>query len=696
MNKIHTNTAISRSQKCSMTKESCLYKDCCDHLGVHNPVNELNFLSQISGDRLSGSIVAASELARDQNHLTELIQAKDHSGLRTFVYERSQAAVFQNALGKKRELKDELEILASALDKVKARTKLVDKITAAQARLQSRELTMEYREKYEIMRYLLAQLNEYRVITAQAALASSIFQEQFEKANGSYLEYSKNYIGDLEALGSYETDSPEWHQARAAGIGGSDVGSIMRVDSAWASTNYSQVVNSKLGIEDLNNRIIDREDLRSAIGRGNAWEEFIRYTVAEKHPELNIAFCKTSWHGKEFPNRHANFDGLILDDAGTPEGVLEIKTGSDPSKWGPVESGLAGIPASYRKQTLWYAMCGGFKYGKVIAIIDDHDYREYSFSMSDPLIQAEINEMIVATDEFWVYIQARKSKSEAGELITRKRQKRGMKMTHDYDNIAEVFAGYAGISRASARKQIVDTIETEKAAKGRLLTEDEFQSSAVAVFATHDPSKRNRPLIGVDLETSTTSPRTGRIIETGIARLDQNGSTDVVYSSMHDIPEYAKAGVGLGQFSIHHITAEMISGTVPFDNPEEQKRILSYLKSGTFVAHNAGFEDRWFEANLPGYVEAKNNDEIQILDTRRLSSFLMPQSDDSSLQSFAEDNGIPYEGAHAATADAVMMMKALSRLQLSIFQTGIFKSKSITEASRREARQIALESNKDR
>lgn len=696
MTKFHVNVATGRNGKCTATVRPCSYGEYGLHFETKERAEQFSFLTQVSGTRLSGSIVSAEETLEAQKALKELIEAGDYSGLRLFVTKRANAPVFLESLTKRKALKDALDLIGVRLEKVRARTKLVDKTIAALARLEDRIVSLEFREKYEEMRYLWAQLNEYRVITAQAALSSAILQEDAERAAGTYLEYTGNRIGALEALGEYESDSPEWHAARAAGIGGSDVGAIMRVDKDWASVNFSRVVNSKLGFEDPSNSNLDRSDLRSGIGRGNAWEEYVRQTVAEKHPELNVAFCKTSWHGTDVLYRHANFDGLILDEDGIPEGVIEIKTGSDPTKWGPVELGLDGVPAGYRKQTLWYAMNGGLKYGKIVVIIDDHDYREYDFSMSDPAIQAELDEMVKATDEFWVDIQDKRAKLEAGEIITRKRVRRGMKMTHDYDNIAEVYAGYAGISTEDAKNQLVNTIEAEKMAKGRLLTDEEFHKSAVAVFATHDPLNRAKPFIGVDLETTTTSPRTGRIIETGIARLDQSGTTEVVYSSMHDIPEQAKAGVGLGEYEIHRITQEMIAGTPSFDDPVEQIRILEYLKSGTLVAHNAGFEDRFFAANLPGYVEAKNSGEITILDTRKLASFLMPKSDDSSLQSFAEDNGIPYEGAHAATADAVMMMKALGRLQTSLFKTKTFKAKRITDASRTRAQKIALKSNEDR
>jgi DNA polymerase III epsilon subunit-like protein len=691
--KFHVNVATGYSGK--LTEEVRPHTEYDLHFDDDGEAERFGFLTQVSGSRPAGSLTTPEVTLAAQMQLKELIEAKDYSGLRALVNARTSAPVFRNALLRRAKLKAELDRIGVRLDKAKARTKLVNKKVAAKARIDDRTISLEFRRKYEELRFLWAQLDEYRVLNAQAALASSLLQEDAERAAGTFLEYTALRIGDMEALGEYESNSPEWHAARSAGIGGSDVGAIMRVDKEWASTNFSRVVNSKLGIEDPTNNF-DRSDLRTGIGRGNAWEEYVRQTVALMHPELRVAFCKTSWHGITTPYRHANFDGLILDEAGTPEGVIEIKTGSDPTKWGLEELGLDGVPAGYRKQTLWYAMNAGLKYGKIVAIIDDHDYREYSFSMSDPKIQAELDEMVIATDNFWKDIQEKRVKLEAGELISRKRIRRGMQMTNDYDKLAEVYSGYAGITFEEAKQRLVDTIEAEKLAKGRLLTEEEFHQSAVKVFAQHNPAERVRPLIGVDLETTTTSPRTGRIIETGIARLNSDGVTEIVYSSMHDIPEEAKAGVGLGQYEIHRITAEMITGTPSFDEPDEQERILNFLKSGTLVAHNAGFEDRFFSANLPGYVEAKNNGEIIILDTQKLTSFLMPKSDDSSLQSFAEDNGVPYAGAHAATADAVMMMKALGRLQSSLYLTKTFKTKRITDAYRLRAQKSALKSDKER
>lgn len=691
MTKLHLNVATGEvaEHKDSSPVDSYTLVLTTEDAGI------FSFLTQTAGEKLSGSIVSSLKEREAQAQLVRLVAAQDYSGLRSMVEQRANAQVYRDALARRAELKVEVDHLANELEAARNRSKLVNKAVAKEARFAIRKFSLEFRERFETMRFLWAQLNEYRALTAQAALASSILQERVERADGAFLEFTEKKLNDLEALGEYETNSPEWHAARASGIGGSDVGAILRVDKEWASTNYSRVVNSKLGLDELNGTPLDSWDLRSGIGRGNAWEEYIRQTVAIKHPELRVAFCKTSWHNSKTPYRHANFDGLFLDESGVPEGILEIKTGSDPSKWGPEALGIFGVPAGYRKQVLWYAYNGGLSYGKLVAVLDDNDYREYNFSLDDPRLRAEIEEMISATDAFWVSMQEKRAKLKAGEEI-RTRRKRGMKLTNDYDAIADVYAGYAGITPAEAKEQLVTSIEALKVEKGRMLTETEFQRAAVTVFAQHDPSTRQRPLIGVDLETTTTSPRTGRIIETGIARLNSDGKTEVVYSTLHDVPTEALAGVGLGEYDIHRISSDMIVGAPRFDDPKVQHDVLELLKSGTLVAHNASFEDRFFAAHLNGYLEAKEAGEITILDTRKLASFLMTRSDDSSLQSFAEDNGVPYAGAHAATADAVMMMKALGRLQEFLYKNKTFRTKRITDAARVRAQKIAFEADSSR
>ncbi len=639
-----------------------------------------------------------ADFKAEEAKVLSLAKAGDWRELTSFVISRASSEVYLSALAERKSLQLKLDEQAAKMKEPARKRDLKNLEVAVPAALKLRGLNKEFRELYEELIFHISRMTQYRTLTARAAQLASILREHEERNSGVFLSYDKETLGSLKARGFYEINSIEWHNARAAGIGGSDVGAIMRSDPAFGSQNYARVVAAKLGelLAEDDPLIAVRDDLTSAIGRGNAWEEFIRYMVQDKHPELRVAFCKSSWHGAPgVEHRHANFDGLFLDEAGVPEGILEIKTGSNPKKWGPVEDGLDGVPPSYRKQVLWYAATAGLKYGKIVAILDDNDYREYDFSMDDPAIKLEIEQMYEATDKFWDEIQARKLQLLEGTF--KPAEKMNRLGTHEsIDNVALVYSGYSGESKAYSKKLILNALALAQGPEKRELSRKEFQKIIFQVFARHDPSKRKRPFVGIDIETTTVSARTGRIIETGIVKINEAGDPEVVYSSLHGLPEQARIGVGMGAIAVHHITEDRILDKPLFEDPETAREILEHLKGHTMVAHNLGFEDRFFEANLPGYIEAKASGEITLLDTRKLTKYLMPRSTDNSLQSFTEDNGVPYAGAHAAASDALMMIKALLRLQRTIHSGGRFITRRASASLRMSALEEAKQFESDR
>jgi len=686
MAKYHLNRATGKASKCAATVRACPLGGFESHFESQEAA-ELFYQMIAVSEQAGPSLESPEAFANASRRFVELQESGDWEGLQAFVKSRASDADYVSALARRKELQEELDKIAELMEEPKRKSALVNPVIANEGAMELRDLTLAYRDVYEDLAYNNALMTEYRTLTARAAFAASTLRENQERAEGRFLQFDEESLGDLEAMGSYPINSPEWHAARAAGIGGSDVGAIMRVDGAYASQNFTRVLASKLGepVEDSFSSE-NKNDLTTAIGRGNAWEEHIRYMVQDNNPDMNVAFCKTSWHGAgETSYRHANFDGLFLDKDGIPEGILEIKTGSNPKKWGDPKDGLDAVPAGYRKQTLWYAANAGLKYGKIVAVLDDNDYREYSFDMNDPAIQAEVKEMYAATDKFWVETQEKKAAKESGLAAThRKTNVFGGK--DSLDTVADVYSGYSGESKAEAKQKLAAAIAEAQGPEKRELTSSEFQSTVYKVFSQHNPETRTRPLVGIDIETTTTSPRTGRIIETGIVELNSSsGESKIVYNELHGVPEKAMVGIGPGAVDIHHITADRLVGKTGFDNPETQKEILAKLKNSTMVAHNAGYEDRWLSANLPGYLEAKAKGEINILDTRKVAKYLMPRSNDNSLQSFAEDNGVPYEGAHAAGQDALMMMQGLSRLQKTIHSRDRFITQRPSASTRKNA-----------
>lgn len=634
-------------------------------------------------------IESVSDYLKGEEALRTLARAGDWRALFALVLERGQNDAYREALRDYDKSWEKLIASNGSFEELTRKSKLVNNAVALPAAKKLREANLTYRDEYEETMLLNARINEYRKLTARMAQVASLLRENDERLKGTFLSFEGDSLNGLVASGEYEINSPEWHEARGNGIGGSDVGAIMRVDPQYASANYARVVESKttaIQPSEDDQFYGTRDELTTPIGRGNAWEEFLRYHVQDRHPELRVAFCKTSWHGGEgVEYRHANFDGLFLDEQGNPEGILEIKTGSNAKKWGAPELGLDAVPPAYRKQVLWYGANAGLTYGKIIVMLSDYDYREYDFRLDTPAIREEIREMFEATDRFWSEITAfrdeSKGKGSSSNRLFRKTNSLSSRVP--IDALVEVFSGYADLEKREAKKRLMSAFKENERVKGRELTRLEFQSVVFDVFSEHDPSERTRPFVGIDLETTTTSARTGRIIETGIVKLNESGDYEVTYGTLHGLPERAARGVGVGATEIHLITLDRLEGKPLFEECAEE--ILAQLMDCTLVAHNAGFEDRFLSANLPGYIEARRAGRITILDTFKVTKFLMPRSEDNTLKSFAEDNGIPYEGAHAASQDALMMMRALARLQRTIHNGGHFITRRATESMRDDA-----------
>lgn len=134
-------------------------------------------------------------------------------------------------------------------------------------------------------------------------------------------------------------------------------------------------------------------------------------------------------------------------------------------------------------------------------------------------------------------------------------------------------------------------------------------------------------VLGIDIETTSTSPDRGRIINVGWEIMDlAHGAEPHDAGSVNcGLPEmYAERGVPLTE--IHHITWADIASEQEFrQNEELQKELLSLLCTYPFMAHNAAFEDAWFTLNLNGYAEARKAGKIIPIDTREMCRALDPE-----------------------------------------------------------------------
>lgn len=559
-----------------------------------------------------------------------------------------------------------------------------------------RELIQKYRFVHEHRLYLASKISEYRIPNAKGAEMYSKLRTEDEKNLGIYKEYTKSSINSLKAIGYYEPGTDEWLALRAKGIGGSDVGNITYADKKYGQQLHTNLLREKSGIP-LIDEVEEEITYDSPIGRGIAWEDTIRYIYADNHPELNISFAKQTWGHNKYPHYHANFDGIFLDNKGKPKGILEIKTGSYTEKWGQPEEGIMGMPASYRMQILWYLGLAGLKQGTLVAILDDYDYREYNFNTDEPIVQQLMKKMFEEVEIFWNEVTKTKKEIEEKGYPDFSRQN-GFGVSVNIGSIQEIYNKlYSPNGEDRLEFQKIKKLYTEKVSDSikelpyyedldkKSFTQILNNKLFTKIFSTY-PAKFDKPLIGVDIETNGIATRSSRIIEIGIARLHQEGKVQKLYSSLYGLPNIVEKSIGNGN-PIHGITKEM-NKNLPLFGELDAKIILNYLKSGIIVAHNVSFEDNFFIVNLPGYAEAKDNNEIELLDTRRLANWFMKNSNNSKLETFAKDNGIPYKGAHAALTDTIIMLRALDKFLKNIHEN---ETHIITKAKRKDKQQAKID-----
>ena len=631
--------------------------------------------------RLCDALEAGNTASSGQ--VTRAVATGNISTLENIIARRTSEPHFLQALLIRDAQRRTLKSTRRSYEKLREDAKLVkSNVTIDEVRTAARVAL----EEYERLAILQEYLGKYKSVTARASirLEELLMARDIESGEANY--YTANSLNKLRELGSYTSGSREWLESRQGGVGGSDVGSILKVDKEFAYSNYKEVFNSK--VVPISDEQVDEqsgEDFMSYTGRGNAWEESILRSFIERHPELNVARCKTSWYNTERPFQYANFDGLLLDADGVPEGIVEIKTGSEPSKWGPVfngsndseewgpaSDGIDGIPLQYRAQVLWYLHAAGLKKGVVVALLDDHEVREYHFTIDADLAQ-EQEDNLLAVQAFWNEVTAVRANPDAflpaakAWGIPRDALRSGWANKR---TVVNNIAAYRDITP----DELKAIFEADLPAPLRG-DRDEVEAALKRLYTHFDPSTRKRPFIGLDIETSGFSASMGRIIELGISVLEQDGDSETGYketkriSRLYGIPRKAREGKGTGFESVHHISVSDLDGKAPFSDPRNQAEILAVLCSGIVVAHNATYEDGWLRVHLDGYAEARAEGRIVLLDTMLITRHLFGEEmENHKLESLVKRYGREYEGAHRAVVDVDMMMRALLDLQQDVYE----------------------------
>jgi putative phage-type endonuclease len=174
-------------------------------------------------------------------------------------------------------------------------------------------------------------------------------------------------LGSARYVGTFENQSPEWHDQRATGIGGSDVSTIVGCNP-WQSAYSLAAV--RLG------KIENNFTTSEAMEWGTRLEPVVLDKFAESHPELTVHREVGSWHHVDREWQLANPDALFTDEAGNM-GIVEVKTARFEDDW------KDGVPVYYRTQVQWYLQTFGFNTAIVVALFSGSKYREFTVPADD-------------------------------------------------------------------------------------------------------------------------------------------------------------------------------------------------------------------------------------------------------------------------------------------------------------------------
>lgn len=527
--------------------------------------------------------------------------------------------------------RDELRVKTDDLKQQTAAAKDAgDKIAA-------RKLGRQHLAAFEELIVMKDRIGQYKDETAPMVAALEEMRTQRDIQNGTFNEYIGDRLGTARKVASFPSGSREWLEQRQKGIGGSDVGAIMKVGKPeWRQANYDRVYISKtqpITDEMVAEQAANNTEFKGALGRGNAWEEAIFRQFADNHPELLLMHNKDSWVSDRSEVHTANVDGLICDSDGTPKGILEIKTSSDAEDW------KDGVPPGYRAQTLWYMSAFGLDHAYVAVMIDDHDYREFRIDAD----AEEIARNEAAVIDFW---------NKLDDAPPTKATRRVKGIPKDKNKLDQY------IREAADYRQ--EDVETTRKRYDELVDKSTLQKAVERLYREHDPSTRTKNTVSVDLETNDT----GRIIEIGIVETDPQGNVVSTTEKLFGLPEDILRIRGTGFQHVHGITPDDIRDKPLFEDPQNQREIMAALEGRVLEAHNAIFETARMSLHLDNFIEM----DMPVVDSMKLSKMFVPETDDNKLETLATHLGVTYDNGHRALHDAQVASDATRILVKAIHQ----------------------------
>lgn len=184
-----------------------------------------------------------------------------------------------------------------------------------------------------------------------------------------------------------------WLESRKKGVGGSDMSTILGLNSFKTPYELWLEKTGRVEPEDISDKW--------AVVKGNALENELRKRFRAQHPEMLV----TDGTDKQFimcgkPYLRASLDGILQREDGS-FGILEIKTAGNrrAGDWHD-EDGNLRIPPYYLAQVEFYALVTGWTWGVVYAAIGDDEPVEIPF-------EADVEDMAAidkAAADFWRFV----------------------------------------------------------------------------------------------------------------------------------------------------------------------------------------------------------------------------------------------------------------------------------------------------
>lgn len=184
-------------------------------------------------------------------------------------------------------------------------------------------------------------------------------------------------FNQAKLLGTFESGSQDWHEARSEGIGGSEIGTLLGLNP-WESA-YS-LWAKKSGL------IPTTQTSNFAMRLGQVLEGPILDLWQEQNPEWKV-FSTGTYEDAELPFLHANPDALAQNRETGEWIIIEVKTARN--YWDE-------LPPQYEAQVQHYLSVMGLQRGKLIGLVG-MDWFEEEILRDE----FQINQQRKAATDFW-------------------------------------------------------------------------------------------------------------------------------------------------------------------------------------------------------------------------------------------------------------------------------------------------------